>query len=45
VGKFPVHTQFFLFEIAYGTRNTSMIDIDGGEKMFEKQVKAQCNRR
>jgi hypothetical protein len=44
-GKYPVHSQFFLFERAYGTRNTSMVDINGGENMFEKQVKAHCNRR
>src|ERR1700693_2258715 len=44
-GKHPVHSQFFLFERAYGTRNTSMVDINGGETMFEKQVQAHCNRR
>jgi hypothetical protein len=44
-GKHPVHSQFFLFERAYGTRNKSMVDINGGENMFEKQVKAHCNRR
>jgi hypothetical protein len=44
-GKHPVHSQFFLFERAYGTRNTSMLDINGGENMFEKKVKAHCNRR
>jgi len=38
-GKHPVHSQFFLFERAYGIRNTSMVDINGGENMFEKQVR------
>jgi hypothetical protein len=37
-GKHPVHTQFFLLERAYGTRNKSMVQIACGEKMFEKQL-------
>ena len=37
--------DFFLFEIEYGTRNTSMVHIACGETMFEKQVKAHFNRR
>jgi hypothetical protein len=44
-GKHSAHTQFFLFERAYGKRNTSIVYIDRGENMFEKRVKAQCNRR